>query len=144
MRKNPFNIRIIIVLRIALGCVFVFAAIGKIADPEKFSKEIDNYQLLPYALVTLAAAILPWLEALCGTLLIFGRWLKGSSFIIILLNFVFIGAISSAMARGLDIDCGCFSSDSKVGILRLIEDFLFLTTAFAIFLSEYKKELARE
>ena len=101
-------------------------------DPNGFAEQIDNYRVLPYILVTLMAAILPWIEVLCGLLLILGKSIRGSSLILVALNVVFLIAISSAMARGLDITCGCFAvtdEGSRVGFTRLGEDILFVTAA---------------
>jgi len=49
---------------------------------------------------------------------------------------VFIVAISSAMIRGLDIDCGCFAvggGGSQVGLMRLLEDIAFLAASCWLF-----------
>ena len=121
--------------RIVLGGVFIFAAIGKIINPTEFAEDIDNYRFLPYMFVVLLSIALPWIELLCGILLLWGKWLKGSSFILIVLNIVFIIAISSAMIRGLNIDCGCFSlaGPAKAGISRLLEDIVFLAMAIIVF-----------
>jgi hypothetical protein len=44
---------------------------------------------------------------------------------------MFLIAISSAMARHLNIDCGCFGTveGSKIGFKKLAEDFLYLGMA---------------
>jgi len=133
---------LILILRIFLGAVFIIAGAGKILNPTEFAHDIDNYRILPYILVTLMAVILPWVEFIVGLLLVFGRFLYSSSFIVMGLNLVFIIAISVAIARGLDIDCGCFSlkaGASKVGVLRLVEDVIFFIIAAVIFCSANKK-----
>lgn len=134
------NKPVILVARWILAVVFIYAGIGKILDPGQFAQDIDNYRLLPYVLVTLMAAILPWLEVLCGLLLIFGRWMLGASFILAGLNFIFLFAISAALARGLDISCGCFSAfgeGAKVGLPKLVEDLGLLLLSIVIFFSAY-------
>jgi putative oxidoreductase len=126
----------IMLLRLLLGGLFIYAGVGKIWNPSNFSAAIDNYRMLPYALVPIMAAVLPWVEVLCGLLLIFNRWLLGAGLIMIVLNAMFLIAIGAAMVRGLDIDCGCFSaagSASRVGAARLLEDVLFLVAAVIIF-----------
>jgi len=132
------NVRwIVLLLRMLVGSVFVYAAIGKIWNPQGFANDIDNYRMLPYLLVSVMATVLPWLELLCGFFLIFGKWLRGSSLIIIVMNLIFIVAIGSAIARGLDITCGCFSATgegTKVGVTRLVEDILLLGAAVVIYL----------
>ena len=127
---------IVLALRWFLAAVFIYAGVGKILNPAAFAEDIDNYRMLPYILVTIMAAIMPWLEVLCGLLLIFGKWLKGATLLLIAMNFVFIIAIGSALARGLDISCGCFAvSDDgiKVGYKRLLEDVVFLVAAAIIY-----------
>ena len=127
---------IVLALRWFLAAVFIYAGVGKILNPAAFAEDIDNYRMLPYLLVTIMAAIMPWLEVLCGLLLIFGKWLKGATLLLIAMNFVFIIAIGSALARGLDISCGCFAvSDDgiKVGYKRLLEDVVFLVAAAIIY-----------
>lgn len=135
MNKNVMR-KILIALRIVLGAIFIFAAIDKIADPGGFADNIDNYRILPYFVVTIMAAVLPWVEFLCGLFLIVGRLVRGASLLVVLMNVVFIVAISSALARGLDIDCGCFTTGaggSRVGLVRVAEDVAFLLSAGMIY-----------
>ena len=77
------------------------------------------------------------INILLNYLLIFGKWLRGASLILIVLNGVFIFAISSALARGLDIECGCFTlleAGAKVGLLRIAEDILLLGMSVWVFI----------
>jgi putative oxidoreductase len=125
----------LLLLRLLLGGIFIWAALGKIWDPRHFSQDIDHYRILPYALVPLLAIVLPWLELLCGLALVAGKWPHSSALILVALNFIFIVAIASAMARGLDIDCGCFTvagEASRVGWQRLLEDVFFLLMALLV------------
>jgi uncharacterized membrane protein YphA (DoxX/SURF4 family) len=96
-------------LRIFLGGVFVWAAWVKIADPQGFAAIIGNYQLLPGPLVNPLAVLLPWLEVICGALLIVGAWVDGSLLIVNCLMVVFMAALVSTWIRGIDVNCGCFS-----------------------------------
>lgn len=124
MRNKKWD-RLFMVLKWIIAAIFIFAGITKILNPITFAVDIDNYRLLPYLLVMLMSVILPWLELLCGIFLIVGRCKKGAAFILLVLNFMFLIAISSAIARGLDITCGCFSmtiEGTKIGYTRLIED----------------------
>jgi putative oxidoreductase len=131
------------IVRLALAAIFIYAGVLKIVDPAIFAKEIDNYQMLPYLLVTLLAVILPWVEVMCGILLILGKWLRGASLILIALNIVFIIAISAALLRGLDISCGCFGAGAsdQVGIRKIAEDIIFLAGAVFVFYRTSVKKL---
>lgn len=103
------------VLRLFLGAVFLYASYDKILNPEAFAKAVYNYQILPDVAVNLAALLLPWLELLLGVCLIAGVWLPGATLISAGLMIVFIGALTFNLMRGLNIQCGCFSTESTEG-----------------------------
>jgi len=64
-------------VRVGCGLVFLYASWGKIIDPAGFARVVQNYQLLPPALVHPAAVVLPWVEAVCGLSLVSGVWPEG-------------------------------------------------------------------
>ncbi len=123
------------VLRMFLGCVFIYASLDKIRHPDLFAEAVYNYQLLPEMAVNLVAICLPWLELLSGILLVLGLWMEGSILILSGLMVVFIGALGINLARGLDVHCGCFITQSSdpITILTLFRDSLFLLLAFYLF-----------
>ena len=95
-------------VQIALGLIFVVAAIPKLTDPPSFAHMIYNYRILPAGLINISALIMPWVEVLCGLALILGVWTRSARTIIALLLVTFILAISWNLLRGNAIDCGCF------------------------------------
>jgi uncharacterized membrane protein YphA (DoxX/SURF4 family) len=95
-------------VQIALGIIFVVAALPKIVDPPSFAHMIYNYHLVPGALINLMALVMPWLELLCGLALILGIWQATARSIIGALLITFVLAIAINLARGNAIDCGCF------------------------------------
>jgi uncharacterized membrane protein YphA (DoxX/SURF4 family) len=99
--------------RLFLGAIFIFASLDKILNPLTFAKSIDNYQILPDRLVNLSAIILPWIELILGSLLVAGIWLPGAIALLNLLLVAFFTALVFNVARGLNVDCGCFTQ-SKV------------------------------
>lgn len=132
---NGINKYIPAAVRIILGGIFVYAAILKISDPVAFAGSIAAYQILPYFASYLTAATLPFLELVCGLLLIAGYRVRGAALIIGILNVVFIVALASAIARGLDIDCGCFKQGGAKTSpwVALARDIAFLAmTAFVL------------
>ncbi|CAN2042238.1 Methylamine utilisation protein MauE domain-containing protein [Candidatus Magnetomoraceae bacterium gMMP-15] len=125
-----------IILRVFLGVVFLWASWDKILYPKAFAEIIHNYKILPDSLINPIAVILPWIEAVCGFLLITGLWLRGSSLIINALLLIFIAALIFNMYRGLDIRCGCFSlsPDADREMLSpLIRDLALLSVSSLIF-----------
>ena len=94
--------------QIALGAVFVAAAIPKIADPPAFAHMIYNYRLVPGSFVNALALVMPWIELVVGLLLVLGVWRREAALVAAVLLLVFLGAIGWNLARGHAIDCGCF------------------------------------
>ena len=96
-------------VQIALGVIFIVAALPKLTDPPSFAHMIYNYRLVPGGVINLAALIMPWLEVLCGLALVLGIWTRAARDLIALLLIVFIIAIAINLLRGNAIDCGCFN-----------------------------------
>ena len=124
----PKNEYINLIIRVTVGLIFITFAAGKIAEPAPFAKSIANYDMLPYKLVNLLAIILPWIEIIAGLFLFFGVKLKANILLIASMLVVFNIAVATAWARGLDIECGCYAdiAKQKVGLQKLIENFLML------------------
>lgn len=126
-----------IALRVTLGIVFIYASIGKLFKPEDFAKAILRYEFLPIYFVNIMAIVMPWVEFFTGILLVLGIYKKASSMIASISLVVFIIALTSAFARGLDISCGCFSleeTSSKGDIVyRIVQDLFMLTGAIIVY-----------
>jgi uncharacterized membrane protein YphA (DoxX/SURF4 family) len=121
------------VIRIALGAVFITAAVYKIKDPAEFAKSIFNYHLAPGSTINAAAILLPWLELVTGIALVISPRLRhGAAWYIFAMLVVFTTAIAIAVARGLDITCGCFSpagTGQRVGLMKIAENTLMILGA---------------
>jgi putative oxidoreductase len=125
---------LLLILRIIVGGVFIWAGALKIADPLGFAQSIENYQVIPHTLAFLIALVLPWVEALSGAFLIIGLYKRSSALLISLLLVGFIGLVALALARGIDTSCGCFGSLSRRADFSLIlTDAVLLVFALAVF-----------
>ncbi len=111
----------VIIPRIILGVVFVWASFDKLLDPKGFAEIIYNYKILPPQMVNLAAVVLPWIELVCGILLITGFLCRGSALILNCLLIVFIVSLGSALYQGLDIRCGCFTLSPEADRIAVID-----------------------
>ncbi len=124
-------------VRIGLGLIFVFASADKIIHPDAFAKIINNYQILPGDLVNIFALILPILELLCGLALILGVLVRASAVWVGGMLVLFMVAVSLALADGINISCGCFSTSDharSLGFSILWQDFgMLLLTVHAIY-----------
>jgi putative oxidoreductase len=97
-------------LCLLVGGAFVFAGVLKIADPAKFAVDVANYRLVPHAWINPVAILLPWIEVTAGAFVLAGIWRRAAALVITGLTVVFFAAIVSALARGLNIECGCFGT----------------------------------
>ena len=134
----------ILLARLVLGVVFILASVDKIASPEAFAVSVDAYRLLPFPTVNIFALLVPWLELLCGVLLLAGYMVRGSSLIATILLCLFTFALLSAMARQLNIDCGCFGGAYRTPVswTRVGEDLGLLVLALYVYIFS-SRELAQ-
>jgi uncharacterized membrane protein YphA (DoxX/SURF4 family) len=100
-------------LRLGLGALFLAAGVAKLRDPAAFATEIANYRLLPGLAAYLATA-LPMLELVLGATLLLGTatWRRAAALASAGLLIVFTVAVSQVVARGINVDCGCFGGSS--------------------------------
>jgi hypothetical protein len=131
-----------------LGGIFVYASYDKILHPVPFAEIVFNYQILPDLLVNLVSLFLPWIELLVGLSLILGIWSFGSVLICTFLLVVFFSTLVFNVARGLDIDCGCFTTSigpSSGGhmLWYLVRDGFFLFVALFLFFCTFFMKVQR-
>ncbi len=96
-------------LRLALGCLFIYAGFIKLLDPKAFAHSLAQFDLVPDPVLPLLAVGLPALELLAGVGLIFE--VRGSLGLIAILLGLFLLALGYAVLMEMDIDCGCFTVD---------------------------------
>ena len=130
---------LILIFRVSVGVIFLWASFDKIIDPGKFARDIANYHIVPLGLENTIAIILPWLEFFIGTCLIIGLLVDGSIVISSILLVFFNIMIAQAMARGFNIDCGCGLKEGQlVGFEKLIENFIFIVFTYFVYNREKK------
>lgn len=100
--------------RLILGGVLLVAGLLKIGNLGESVLAVQAYQLLPYELTFVVGYALPVVEVILGALLISGLLTRWSGLAGALLMVVFIFGISSAWARGLSLDCGCFGGGGEI------------------------------
>lgn len=101
------------ILRWLLATLFLVTGALKVVDPSSTAQSIANYHLLPDALVPLAVLYVPWLEIVCAIALLTPRLRRGGWLLALLLSEAFLVFTVSALARGLDISCGCFGTGQR-------------------------------
>ena len=112
--KKPWCPWVSTAARLVLGAVMLVAGALKVNDPEAAVQAVRAYKLLPSALETPVGWGLPFLEIAIGLLLVVGFGVRAAALAAGVFMVVFIAAVSSAWARGLAIDCGCFGGGGQV------------------------------
>ncbi len=107
------------VARLGLAAVFLIAGATKIGDLAGSGRAVAAYRLMPYDVAKVIGAAQPFLEIAIGLLLLIGIATRLVAGIGAVLLVIFIAGIISAWARGLRIDCGCFSAGGDLGAGQL-------------------------
>ena len=130
---NKIHPWLILVIRILLGIIFLYASYDKIMDPGKFARSIANYHIVPFGLENSIAIILPWLELFIGVGLIAGIMVDGAAGITGSLLVIFILLILQAILRGFNIECGCGLKEGEmVGWTKILENIVFLFASWMV------------
>jgi uncharacterized membrane protein YphA (DoxX/SURF4 family) len=109
-----------VLARFILGGMFIYMGFAKAFDPVDFLKLIRQYHMVPesaYLFLNLIAVALPWVEILCGLLLVLGIAVRGAGLLLglLLTGFtiaIFLRALGIYHAQGIPFcaikfDCGC-------------------------------------
>ena len=118
----------VLLCRLAVGGIFLYASLDKLAHPAAFAQAIYHYRILPPGLLHPVALLLPMTELILGLGLVLGVARRGSALLAAMLTTVFLAAIAVSLLRGLDISCGCFHTDGghQVGLSLLLRDLVLL------------------
>ena len=136
---NKLHPWLIVLIRVLLGVIFIYASYDKILDPGKFARDIANYHIIPFGLENLIAIILPWLELFIGIGLIAGLMVDGASMISGGLMTIFILFILQATLRGFNIECGCGLKEGEmVGWNKILENLVFLGASYLVWQRQQK------
>ena len=105
--------------RLVIGAILLYASYDKLLGPQTFADAVDNYRILHRALVNLFAIALPWVEFVTGLCMLLGVAVAGAAAVAAAMFAAFIVALLSALVRGLNIDCGCFTLAGKAEMIAL-------------------------
>jgi uncharacterized membrane protein YphA (DoxX/SURF4 family) len=124
-----------------LAAVFLAACYHKLLAPGSFALDIATYQILPLSLINLMAIILPWIELVAGVMLLVAFRTRAAALLVSGMLFVFTVAISIAVAKGLDMSCGCFASqgtaEDPISWHTVLRDASWLTLALYVLVFDH-------
>ncbi len=136
--SNKIWIRI---LEIFLGILFIYSGALKIKNILEFSLTVAKYGIIPEKLINLFSIILPFFEIFSGFFLLTGILIKGASFIISFMLFIFIIALSYTIFKGVHFECGCFrifGKEPETGILLILRNLFLILLSINIFIFSKK------
>lgn len=112
------------VAQLAIGAVFVAAALAKIGDAAYVAQQVHNYHLAPVWAENLIATVMPWIELVAGVALVIGPRRRAGAVIVLAFMLLFTVAVGAAWARGLDFHCGCFGKAGAgvIGASKFLEN----------------------
>jgi uncharacterized membrane protein YphA (DoxX/SURF4 family) len=119
-------------LRMALGAVFLYASGSKIVDMAAFADSVANYRILPAALVPAAAAMLVGTELLVGLALLSGKGARAAAWVATILLAIFTAGLTAALARGIDLACGCFGGSAPATWWTVLRDVAWLAASLLV------------
>jgi uncharacterized membrane protein YphA (DoxX/SURF4 family) len=130
----------LLVARLVLGGMFIYMGTAKLHDPIKFLKDIRAFGILsedPPYYMNATAAVLPWVEVLCGLALFVGLAIRGASLTLLIVLMIFTTAVT-LRALGeytgtkpfceIAFDCGCGTGVVKV-CKKLVENVALIVLA---------------
>jgi putative oxidoreductase len=118
--------------RLALGGIFLYAAVTKVPDMAGFAQDVANYRLLPAALVPWAAAAVVGIEIAIGFALVIGVFTRAAALVAGGMLVVFIAGLAQALLRGIDLKCGCFGGDDAATWATVVRDVAMLAPAVVL------------
>jgi len=140
--KHPY---VALALRVYIGGLFVYASLHKINHAAEFAEIIAGYQMVPYWAVNIMAASLPWVELVCGALLITGIRARSAAVLIGFLLVLFTCGIVVNLTRGTPVSCGCFSALSdEMSFRTILRDLVWAAMTLHVFLYDRLFHLDRK
>ena len=94
------------IIRVSLAIVFLWSGVSKLFAPESFAVVIGAYGIIPESWNLPVSILLPALEVILATGLLFD--IRGTLTGITGLLVLFMAILAYGIQMGLDVDCGCF------------------------------------
>ena len=103
---------LVVVARLLVGGVFVFAGMSKLALPHgEVVAQMQQYTIIPRLLTPLIAIVLPWVEVLSGAALLIGFLTSPAAWLVVAQLVSFCLLMLVVLAAGIEVeDCGCFGA----------------------------------
>lgn len=105
-------LRLMLLVQVAVGLVLLWSASEHLKNMQFFLISVFRYELFPQPMVKLIVLMMPYVELLLGVYLLANLNPSFSRLMTALVFFAFAILQITALARGLEIDCGCFGTSN--------------------------------
>lgn len=125
------------VVRCSLGPILMWSAVQHMKNPYYFLASVLKYQIVADEAARIVVTILPTIEVIVGIFLLANLAPRLSLGVCSVLFLIFTIVQASALARGLQISCGCFGPvySQEITLLSLGMIFLLMVLASLAFLA---------
>jgi len=118
--------------RFLLGALFLWASATKVPDMAAFAESVANYRIVPPALVPLVASAVVGVEIAAAVALILNLWARAAALLLAALLAAFTVGLAGALARGIDLACGCFGGSDAATWWTVLRDLALLAFALGV------------
>ncbi len=134
-----------LVLRLYIAGLFIYAGMNKINYTAEFAETIASYRMAPYWAVNFLAVVMPWIELVCGILLVCGVRVRSAIVVAGALLVMFTAGILVNLTRDSPISCGCFHTMGDVISWKtLVRDLAWVGMATHVFFYDKVFRLERK
>jgi uncharacterized membrane protein YphA (DoxX/SURF4 family) len=113
-----------LLIRFALGTMFLAAGASKLADLGEFADAIKLYRIIPGATAGAVARMVSVTEVVLGTVLLLGIGIPYASVVGSVLLVIFALAMAVNLIRGRQIPCGCKRESEPIQIKHIVRNAL--------------------
>lgn len=134
-----------LVLRLYIAGLFIYAGMTKINYTAEFAETIASYRMVPYWGVNAMAVVLPWIELICGMLLVCGIRVRSTLVVVGSMLFMFTLGIAINLIWKAPIDCGCFHTlGEAISWKTLVRDLVWIAMTVHVFFYDNAFRLERK
>lgn len=123
-----------VVCRIVMGMVLIVSGFLKIQNPWVFLLSICKYDATSFTVSLWLATVVPVVTLVFGVLLLSNVWVRLTAAMTCVMLLAFTLAQLVALARGLEIGCGCFGSPhERIGVWSVARNAILMVVCAIVY-----------
>ncbi|MEW6624044.1 MAG: MauE/DoxX family redox-associated membrane protein [Bacillota bacterium] len=133
---------ILVVLRVLLALIYLYAGGSKVFEPMLFQAVLQNYFPIPDSIALGLAIVVPWIQIIAALSVLMNWKTLYSSGLLTVMSLFFFSLMVVNYGQALPFGCGCFGfkGEELVGVYHVARDFSITILAGLVFYLTYRKE----